>query len=60
MASTIKYHYALDEKGTLTSVEDVRLEDRINHRYTCLGCGVIRHKGGHWPLQGGQRGHSAT
>lgn len=40
MASTIKYHYALDEKATLTSVEDVRLEDRINHRYTCLGCGA--------------------
>ena len=40
MASTIKYHYALDETGTLISVEDVCPEDRNKHRYTCLGCGA--------------------
>ena len=40
MASTIKYHYALDETETLISVEDVCLEDRNKHRYTCLGCGA--------------------
>lgn len=40
MAGTIKYHYALDETGTLVSVEDVCLEDRNKHRYTCLGCGA--------------------
>ena len=40
MAGTIKYHYALDETGTLISVEDVCLEDRNKHRYTCLGCGA--------------------
>ena len=40
MAGTIKYHYARDEAGTLISVEDVCLEDRNKHRYTCLGCGA--------------------
>ena len=40
MAGTIKYHYALDETGTLISVEDVCPEDRNKHRYTCLGCGA--------------------
>lgn len=40
MAGTIKYHYALDEAWTLISVEDVCLEDRNKHRYTCLGCGA--------------------
>ena len=40
MAGTIKYHYVLDEAWTLISVEDVCLEDRNKHRYTCLGCGA--------------------
>lgn len=40
MSSTIKYHYALEETGTLISVEDVCSEDRNNHRYICLGCGA--------------------
>ena len=40
MAGTIKYHYALDETGTLISVEDVCPEDRKKHIYTCLGCGA--------------------